>query len=326
MKRGVSVIVCCYNSANRIRPTLQHISAQEVSIGIPWEVILVNNNSSDNTKDIAKEAWEETQTSIPFQIVDEPTPGLMSAKATGIKTAQYDYLLICDDDNWLNKNYVQLAYEIMEANPHIGILGSRSEAVAEVELPFWFSTYQKAFAVGVQALNSGDLTDHGKVWGAGMVFRKSIYLKLKEIGFLHMLTGRKGEKLSGGEDMELCCWFVLAGFKLWYSEDLVLKHFIDRSRLNKAYLQKLQENFSISGVPLSRYRLLIDRRKVNSWQLVLRWGLSFVRYIRDYNDSEHRIKNEIRLTAYSLTHLIPWDKETYRINRIMKTIKGFNFI
>ncbi len=57
---GVSVIICCYNSSSRIIPTLQNLVKQRVPNHIPWEVIVVNNASTDNTGEVAKETWQRS--------------------------------------------------------------------------------------------------------------------------------------------------------------------------------------------------------------------------------------------------------------------------
>ena len=55
--KGISIIICCYNSAKRLHETLKHLALQQVSDTIHWEVILVNNNSTDATTQIALEIW-----------------------------------------------------------------------------------------------------------------------------------------------------------------------------------------------------------------------------------------------------------------------------
>ncbi len=56
-KPGVSIIICCYNSERRLPETLAHLFTQQVSEDIPWEIIVVNNASSDATSRIAAQAF-----------------------------------------------------------------------------------------------------------------------------------------------------------------------------------------------------------------------------------------------------------------------------
>src|SRR5258708_7275133 len=101
--KGISVIICCYNSAKRIAETLTHLSQQELDLGISWEVILVDNNSQDKTTEVANITWHSFKRDVPFKIILEPRQGLAHARRKGIDESRYDYLLFCDDDNWLEK-------------------------------------------------------------------------------------------------------------------------------------------------------------------------------------------------------------------------------
>src|SRR6185437_11337360 len=104
MSAGISVIICCYNSATRITPTLQHLFNQKGISLSSWEIIVVDNASTDNTCEKAIEIWESFGPGKPdFKVISEPTPGLSAARQKGINEALYDYVLFCDDDNWLDE-------------------------------------------------------------------------------------------------------------------------------------------------------------------------------------------------------------------------------
>src|SRR5438067_13925901 len=98
---GVSVIVCCHNSAARLPPTLQHLAKQRLPDLTPWEVLLINNGSTDDTCAVAGQVWRTEGSPAPMRIVDQPKLGLSYARERGIATASYDTLVFVDDDNWL---------------------------------------------------------------------------------------------------------------------------------------------------------------------------------------------------------------------------------
>ncbi len=54
ISKGVSVVVCCYNSAPRLPETLMHLFAQIVNPDIKWEIIIINNASTDDTLEVAQ--------------------------------------------------------------------------------------------------------------------------------------------------------------------------------------------------------------------------------------------------------------------------------
>lgn len=259
MKKGVSVIICCYNSANRLLETIKHIALQKVPNDVLWEVIIVDNASSDGTALIAQNEWKKYNLSnVKFSVLTEPQPGLTYARNKGVINAIFELILFCDDDNWLHCDYIANGYKILENDITIGVLAGRSEVVSDIPIPFWFSTYQNSYAVGVLSLNSGDVTNRRDVWGAGMMFRKSVYTKLLSSGFKHYLSDRLGTELSSGGDTEICAWYIMVGLKLWYSEELFLQHYMPQNRLTKEYYKKLNIGQGKSSGIIHQYYHLYD--------------------------------------------------------------------
>ena len=272
---GISIIVCCYNSAERLPETLKHLALQQVSDTIHWEVILVNNNSTDATAQIALEIWNSLGSKAPLVVVDEPKPGLAFAREKGIEQSKYDVLLWCDDDNWLCDIYVQTAFKIMEGNKQIGALGGWCEATFESEKPKWFKEYAKYFAISKQGSNSGDITNNkGCVYGAGMVTRKSHNFELKEQGFANLLKGRTEKSLSSGEDTEYCFALRLIGYKIWYDDRLYFKHFMTDGRLSLDYVSRLRKAMAYSDFILWAYRDVLKNEtqsKQDFLKIALHW-------------------------------------------------------
>ena len=248
MNQGVSVIICCYNSATRLPETLRHIANQITSVN--YEVIVVDNSSMDNTGDIAVEEWGKLSKSVVLNLVTETTPGLSAARAKGIATAKFEYLIFCDDDNWLAPNYVSDVYEMFEKDSTIGIIGGNGSPVTDSQLPFWFEKFIHGYAAFPQSDKSQFVSG---VYGAGMATRKTCFYVISDNNFESLLSDRKGETLSSGGDSELCYQFRLAGFKIWYDERLRFQHFIPAKRLNWEYLKKLHIGFAKSNVVLNLY-------------------------------------------------------------------------
>jgi glycosyltransferase involved in cell wall biosynthesis len=188
-----------------------------------------------------------------LRIVYESQAGLSHARKKGVQESFGEFIIFCDDDNWLNSKYLSTAYKLMQSNPEIGVLAGRGEAVSDIELPYWFNTYQGAYAVGVLALNSGDITNNKWVWGAGMTIRKQVFLNLLHAGFSHITLDRVKENLSSGGDNEICYWHILGGYKLWYDENLSFKHWMPANRLTKEYYLKLKSAQNISSQALNIY-------------------------------------------------------------------------
>lgn len=228
----VSIVVCCYNSADRICATLAALALQELK-STQAELILVNNNCKDNTIELAAEFWQKSNAPFEMRVIDELTPGLSYARQRGVQESKGEIIIFCDDDNHLDNSYVFNAVKVMKDNPRIGVLGGQSRAIAEEEIPTWFYTYYSNYACGVLSLESGDITSRKWIWGAGMVMRRRTLLSLYS-QLSHLSSDRIGGSFSSGGDVELCYWHILMDYQLWYCEDLSLNHFMSKSRLQKS--------------------------------------------------------------------------------------------
>jgi glycosyltransferase involved in cell wall biosynthesis len=175
---GISVVICCYNSSKRLPETLKHLAAQQFKRhpDLAWEVIIVDNASTDDTAQVAATEWKMLNSPGPMRVLYQPIPGNGHAREMGIAHVHYEFILFCDDDNWLIPEYVDLAYDIMSQNKAIAGLGGCGIATCEAEPPSWFEELKSAYAIGGQGpLPQGPVTiERGFIYTAGAVFRKSV--------------------------------------------------------------------------------------------------------------------------------------------------------
>jgi glycosyltransferase involved in cell wall biosynthesis len=317
MPSGISVIICCFNSATRIAPTLQHLHKQKDIPLSSWEVIVVNNCSTDNTAEIADQIWGSlTPKKTNFKIVNETTPGLSSARQKGIDEAQYDYVLFCDDDNWLEENYLSIALNILQNNSLIGALGGTGSPVFEKEEPpyFWVNQYH-VLAIGMQSKIDGDITEErGVLYGAGMIVSKTAYRLLKEkFKFQFILSDRIGNNLVSSGDHELCLALRKIGYRIFYSKDLHFKHYIPGNRTTIKYYKKLFFAFGISYAMLHVYR--VNKINLNSVKNDYRYivfrclknilSLRIKLFIRGYyfNNNKYKYLDELHLLYSNIGQL-----------------------
>lgn len=329
---GVSIIICCYNSSERIEKTLQHIAVQEFD-NINSEVIIVDNASNDNTVDVAKLTWQKANnTDISFKTIYESTPGLAYARKKGIDAASFDFLIFCDDDNWLDKNYLQNTYKLFKSYPDVAILGGVGTAEFEDPKmkPFWFDKFYHGFAVGPQAEKECII---GGVYGAGMAIRKSV---LKEVMKMSMfLHGRKQSQLTSGEDAEICFRIRLAGYQILYSPELTFKHFLTTSRLSWRYFKNLHIGLAKTNVVLSLYEkaLISESLELSFFYWIKKalyyWGIYlkyWPKHYLAYRKGEGTIE-EIHHITWKNIALCYWEFnfKTISIYQKILTLSKFNY-
>jgi glycosyltransferase involved in cell wall biosynthesis len=288
---GVSMVICCYNSSLRIGSTLdylQKISAKE----IPWEVILVDNSSDDNTIIVAQNTWNKNPVTR-FTVVSENKRGLMNARIKGVQCAAYNIISFIDDDNWVEPDWINKVFSIMQNDSLLAACGGSADGLTQKKLPDWFDEFSHSFAVGKQQpLNGYVNPEKGYLWGAGLNIRKKAWEDLFSSGFKSLLKGRTGKSLSAGEDSELCFAWIILGWKLWYDDSLKLKHFIPESRLSISYLEKMYEGFGKAEVILSLYRGCLNKNVANkpNWILQILVAIKIL-----FSSGKLKIKNHVKL-------------------------------
>ena len=259
MLLGVSVVICCHNSAKELPQTLAHLAAQQVQGEIPWEVIIVDNASTDGTSQVALASWTKDAPTA-LRVVHEPRLGLIHARYRALAEAQYEIISFIDDDNWVYPEWVQVVSEVMSQHPKLGACGGLNEAEFEVESPSWFPMSGKSYATGPQGPEAGgDITwSRGCLVGAGLTIRKSAWQDLVNQGFHSLLIGCQGTQLKRGEDTELCFALLLAGWRLWYEPRLRLRHCLETERLQWSHLRRLRRGGGAATLGFDPYRFALE--------------------------------------------------------------------
>lgn len=317
---GISVIVCCFNSADRIRPTLEALQKQKEVEKVPWEVVLVDNASTDKTVEVAKNSWKRKE--VPFVILEEKTPGKSHALQTGISFSKYLFFATVDDDNWVPENYISRSFELMTEHVDIGILGCQGEGVFEEPPPDHVLKFSKAFAIGPQGSKAGYIEEEQSfLYGACSVYRRETWDHLWNHGFRYYIAGRTKSSLISGEDSELSLAFVLAGKRLWFEPSLVFKHDLPAKRFSWPYFVKLTRAFGESDLVINHYKVYSGhlgprlRKLYSSYSLALLYTMYIfikanIRFIFHYLKTKED-KNSYILGLHRYSALIKY----YLLNR-----------
>lgn len=251
MDRGISIIICCYNSAWIIQRTLDALKAQRFSHPIPYEIVLVDNCCTDDTVAVARDTMNEND--INFRIVRENNPGLANARRKGIKEVKYEYVLYCDDDNLLCPDYVATMVNIMDNNSNVGAVGGKGMAEFQTEPAEIVKKNIGCYAVGSQ-LNHKDW-----LFGAGLASRTELVREVYSNQKCYLI-GRKGKKLLSGDDSELVMSMVLRGYQVFATDDVSYIHVLKANRLTEAYFHKLYEGLVLPLPVFEVFRSVINDR------------------------------------------------------------------
>lgn len=265
----ISIVVCTFNSANRIENCLTALVHQVNPP--PHELIIVNNGSTDDTVAQIQGHLHQSKGDFDWKIVDEPKQGLIHARIAGLRLARFDWVLFCDDDNALASDFLFEAQQALKTSVRLGVLGSKGLPRFLGQRPEWFDRYASSFAVGDQQVKPSQHRPLVHVYGAGSIYWKTPLLSLFDRGFSPALQGRRGEKMSSGDDVEWCYLMQLMGYEIVYEPNLKFEHLIPTTRLSWDYYLLLKSGITDSSALLEPYKYLVS----NQTQSLLGFGLSY---------------------------------------------------
>jgi len=227
-----SIIVCTYNRAESLQDTLHELRAQQVTSIREWEVIVVDNNSKDHTRQVV----ENVQREWPLLRYEfEGAQGLSHARNHGIACARGDVLLFTDDDVLPEPEWIETTLQGMQRH-HANACGGYIAPIWESPPPAWLTERFYGFlAILIDRTDDYQITEYGqKPFGANMAFNKSIF---DQVGLFDTSRGRKGKVLSSGEDGEMFERILAAGLKAVFLGQSRVHHKVESFRLTKRYFR-----------------------------------------------------------------------------------------
>jgi glycosyltransferase involved in cell wall biosynthesis len=229
-----SVIIATYNRAEELVKTLESLKGLELTE--PWEVILVDNNSSDNTRDVVLERVDSFP--VPLRYVMEKEQGRSAALNAGIRLAQGEILAVTDDDVRVNSDWLRNAAQALD-RLDCDYLGGKALPIWGGELPDWLPNRGGKHWGVIALLDYGEkpieFNDKKVPLGVNMIFRRECF---ERAGLWDNSIGRKAGTLLGQEVREWSQRGRAAGLRGFYSPDLIVHHVIPGDRLTKKYFRR----------------------------------------------------------------------------------------
>lgn len=313
---GISIVICTYNGVGRLQPTLKSIFSLQIDSSIPWELIIIDNASTDTTFQFCEDLINKNGFTFNSKVIHESLAGCNHARLRGLHEAKYKWLLFCDDDNHLFPDYIQKGWEILQNNTSIGVLGGQGIPLFESTKPDWFDKYSKSFAIGPQSNADGKLRNlNTKLYSAGSFFRKEALLYFYINNFTSIMTGPKGDDLSRGEDTEWCIMIELIGYELWYSQNLKFYHFMTDGRMQWMYYLRLKAGISAGSAKFVSYTPFIKRKNPNVFYFFAEYFNKTFFYT--INWFQFLIRSKFNASRYSV--------EQHEIGNIVNRKKAFSY-
>jgi glycosyltransferase involved in cell wall biosynthesis len=228
-----SVVIATHNRRDDLRETLASLAA--LAPDGSWEVIVVDNNSTDGTRAVVDAAAAAFP--APLHYLFEPEQGRSPALNAGIRRAQGDVIVTTDDDVRVGEDWLTQAGAAL-ARLGCAYVGGRVLPIWGGPRPAWLPNHGGKHWAVIALLDYGDapIEFGARVpLGVNMAFRRSAF---ERAGLFDPQTGRKAGTLLGQEVREWCIRARAAGLRGFYAPELTLRHIIPASRLNKAYFRR----------------------------------------------------------------------------------------
>jgi glycosyltransferase involved in cell wall biosynthesis len=246
----ITVILCTYNRCETLAKALETISASILPSEVPWEVLVVDNNSRDQTREVV----EKFCFRYPgrFQYIFEPQPGKSYALNTGIREARGSVLAFTDDDVVVEPTWLQNLSAALDDGKWAGV-GGRVLPEQTFSPPRWVPLGDR-YALAPLAAFAPDL-DAGPLneapFGANMAFQKRLFDKYGD--FRTDLGPRPGSQIRS-EDTEFGDRLLAAGELLFYEPSAIVYHSVPQHRVQKKYFlawwfDKARADIRASGIP-----------------------------------------------------------------------------
>ena len=249
----VSVVIATRNRAEHLPETLH--SYECIATELPWELIVVDNGSTDATVRVLAEF--AAQTSLDFRPLSEPRPAASRARNTGVRAATGEIIALTDDDCYPRPDYID-ALVACFADSSIGYLGGRIELHDPGDAPVTLQLGETRVT-----LPKGSFVPAGLVQGANMAMRRSA---LESVGGFDELLGAGTRFLC--EDLDLVSRASAAGFAGGYDPRIAVAH--HHRRRDLAQVAALVRGYDFGRGAYYTKCLLDPRRRGTTWRPWLR--------------------------------------------------------
>ncbi|WP_313949353.1 hormogonium polysaccharide biosynthesis glycosyltransferase HpsE [Leptolyngbya sp. FACHB-261] len=268
-----TVAIPTYNGESRLPEVLDRLRTQVGVEHLDWEVIVVDNNSTDRTATIVQDYQANWPQACPLRYYLETQQGAAFARQRAAEEAQGIFIGFLDDDNLPAPNWVAAAHAFGQDRPSVGAYGSQIHGAFEVEPPADFKRIAPFLAIIERGPNPRRYEPEKKMLppGAGLVVRKQAWLK--SVPKSLVLNNKGKEAGLASEDLEALLHVQNAGWEIWYNPTMEVYHKIPPWRLEREYLIVL-----LRCVGLSRHR--IRMLSIQPWQRPLALPAYFANDLR----------------------------------------------
>ena len=239
----ISIVVCTYNREMYLYDALKSIASNDFPHS-EYEIVLVNNNSTDSTEEKCK-MFAEKFSNINFHYCTETKQGLSHARNKGITESHGDTIVFMDDDILVKPDYLNNLKANLDKTPDLMAFGGKIAPKFESgHPPKWLNRWMYSLLSAINAGESIKVFSSDKYpIGANMGFRRKCF---DECGTFNTELGRIGNILLGGEEKDIFMRLRAKGIQPYYLPNVEIEHIIPESRTTIEYIERAGLGIGIS--------------------------------------------------------------------------------
>ena len=233
----ITIAICTHNRAELLRDTLASLFAMDLTEGLHFDVLVVDNCSADESAQVTEEFSRKYPGLVNYHL--ESKLGLVYARNAAIQQAKGDIIAFVDDDIFFDPGWLQATAGMMTRYPGASCMAGRIVPLFESGRPHWLGDDPAWLNIeGLYgATKFGDaermLVYPEHALGGNMVFRKEAFGKA---GLFDPALGRYGKSLLSKEESEFFVRMERAGLRTVYSPEAWVTHRIPPERANKEWV------------------------------------------------------------------------------------------
>jgi len=235
----VTVLICTWNRAALLRETLESLAAMKVDRDVEWEVVVVDNNSTDDTRHVVAQASNGFP--VPLHYLFEGRQGKSAAMNAGLRASTAPVIAFVDDDVHVSTRWLMTVRAAFRDRPDVSYVGGPVDPIWESPCPQWFEQSGKVLWGTIAILDYGlepfVFEERQKVpLGANFAIRRTL---IGRIGAFDPAVGRNSDHVLLGQ--ELPEFFARArriGVQGLYLPDMRVQHHVPARRLRPEYFRR----------------------------------------------------------------------------------------
>jgi glycosyltransferase involved in cell wall biosynthesis len=245
----VSVVVPTWNRAAQLRPLLERLLEQRCS-GFEWDVLIVDNNSRDSTREVVAAAIRR-DASGRLRYAFEPRQGPSYARNTGIELTTAPIVLFLDDDGLPGLDWLQSFKDAFDTHLEADCIGGRVKPRWSAPPPDWFTNRQHAGPLALQDRPHAAYVNAGQASACLLTANLGIRRSVFEI------VGGFSPDYPRGQDRELELRMWRAGLQGLYLPAMEVVVEVPPERLTRRYHRQWHATTARYHA-LMRYRDAVD--------------------------------------------------------------------